>query len=167
MSIEAEVCADIAARQVKGLKKYGMTVIVQRILFELGCRYDCQRHRKEWIMIKWFKGWWLMLVFLGVTWSVFLSSLPFVLNSHKARAEGTLSTDDVQSHFRDQLKWMGVKDYIACTEWAFGDCWETNAFKNVPQLWNARHSDLFVMRPEDLVDEDLKKVAEAYRGNTR
>jgi len=55
------------------------------------------------------------------------------------------------------------EDYDECMAWAFGDDWQSiKSNSELPDRWNQRHLDIFVMYGSDPIRESLIKVRMAY-----
>lgn len=54
-----------------------------------------------------------------------------------------------------------IKTREDCLCWAFGNS-VPDHIKHLPQRWNSRHSDIFIMRETDEIYKSLRKVAKAY-----
>lgn len=52
--------------------------------------------------------------------------------------------------------------FYDCMNWAFSDKWKSTPFRNFPDKWNERHSDIFLMYGHDNQTETLMKVGKAY-----
>jgi len=49
-----------------------------------------------------------------------------------------------------------------CMDWAFGKGWEVMTVRGSDDVWNERHSDLFLLRGCDSVLEGIERIGKAY-----
>ena len=61
-----------------------------------------------------------------------------------------------------ELSSVGVTDFEACLRWALGDRYATAPKNMWDELWNERHSDLFVLYGYDLVGKSIQRMGTAY-----
>jgi len=66
--------------------------------------------------------------------------------------------------YQEILKDVGVpgRKIKRCMKWAFGKKWETIAIYGCPQRWNSLHGNIFIMKIENSIEEDLKKIGRAF-----
>ena len=72
----------------------------------------------------------------------------------------------------DYEHWLTVAGVPAeeidkCMAWAFGENWGSVALYTLDELWNERHSDIFVMRGSDLIYESTIRIGRAYMEHGR
>ena len=72
----------------------------------------------------------------------------------------------IQRNFFKQIRRIlqnvGVKDAEACLGWAFGEDYGSQMISDSHLLWNARHSDLFILYGDDNIIESVKRIGQAY-----
>lgn len=68
------------------------------------------------------------------------------------------------SNFNGALSAGGVpeSEHEACLAWAFGPTFGSMALISSADIWNQRHSDLFVILGSDSMIESIEKIGRAY-----
>jgi len=65
--------------------------------------------------------------------------------------------------YHSVIDWESYEEFDACMVWALGEGYGNKLIRNIPEIWNSRHADIFTISGDDSIRKTTLGIRAAWK----